>query len=411
MKTKFITKVLVLLSIFTLSGCEYDTNFKFFNFTDTGSIYDSGKESDFSVIQVNDKLIWAAPDSEQTYSYELYKNNTVIEKTTDFSYNLSNENDKKGDKFYVIAKSTNGEQVTSKKTRIKRFESLPSKETADIFYTGWSNPDLKTIIGEYSIKGEENNAYPIYNNDKFTISKDINAISIECFEAGGLQFLFDQRKNPMTIYLKDVNIENRSVYTGSTFKYAGKDSDDVMFNFVIEGKNVVGNGVSENKNTGNDTMILPKVSFQGNGHLTVVGGHPATSSQSSDRLAINTNNIYNFMQAKNLKFVGGNGGDSNHYRLNGGNGQIPMKSDIIIKSSTTNSVCIQSGNGGNGYSTNHASQSTNGGDVYSYDYLVNKVYNNYKYLLADSGESPVPGAGGKGYSERYNGQPGKIITE
>ena len=134
-------QALLIGSLFALVGCSYEFNFRMLNL-DLDNVSSFGNDKDFQIIQVNDKLIWGAPDSGDLYTYELYKNGTAFTSTLQCSYDLSSDSDKEGDKFSVVAVSSTGIKTTSKKTKIKAYSAIPSRSEADIRFVGWANPDL-----------------------------------------------------------------------------------------------------------------------------------------------------------------------------------------------------------------------------------------------------------------------------
>ena len=164
MKKRIIKQALLIGSLFALVGCSYEFNFRMLNL-DLDNVSSFGNDKDFQIIQVNDKLIWGAPDSGDLYTYELYKNGTAFTSTLQCSYDLSSDSDKEGDKFSVVAVSSTGIKTTSKKTKIKAYSAIPSRSEADIRFVGWANPDLEEVTGEFYLKGDDVNSYPILNRD------------------------------------------------------------------------------------------------------------------------------------------------------------------------------------------------------------------------------------------------------
>ena len=417
MKKRFIKHALLIGSLFALVGCSYEFNFRLLNI-DTDNAASFGKDKDFQVIQVNDKLIWGAPNSGDSYIYELCKNGTAFTSTLQCSYDLSVNDDKEGDKFSVVAVSSTGIRTTSKKTKIKAYSAIPARGEADIRFVGWANPGLEKVTGEFYLKGDDVNSYPIHNNDVFVISNEINTISIENFEEGNHQFKFQTRKTPINIYLKDSNIQNLLTTNGSLFTYEGS-SDRVLFNFIAEGENTIGGGINAESHYGINTISLPRVSFNGDGILRVVGGHSSSHTEGGDDsdsgFAVDSSYIYNFMPKDCLQLVGGNGGQGKEgTRYRGGKGHFPLNSGVMIKSSFGEAVSIKCGDGGKGanyikdLSFDHAGT---GGDTYSFKYLINKQYPNYAYIFNGNLGDPTPGEGGDARHINYKGASGNLIDE
>lgn len=416
MKKSIIKTLAVISSLFVLSACSVETNFQLFNYDlgiDLGLTDLFAEEVDYSIVQLDNKIIWGSPSSDEEYTFSIYKNDSLLVEDYKYhAYPLINGLDVKGDKYRVRATSkVSGITYDSKLLKIKSFGAIPLKSEAEIRFVGKSGSS--SVIGEVTTKGSSSKT-EMKKDGYYKIGESTNSILIENFEEGNFKFQFSNRTNPIYIYLSNVKLDNVLTTKGSLFQYEGSNKKAV-FNFIIEGINELGGGVNAETHHGIDTISLPNVSFQGDGTLNVIGGHSKTHTSGGDDsdtgFAVKATHIYNFMSEKSLTLIGGNGGPASYRGAKGGNGHYPINSDVMIKSHNENAIGIKSGNGGNGAdNTGVGNTGGAGGDVFAYSYLTKSLYVNYKQYFVDMFEDPIPGVGGKGYTSDRKGSQGQVLT-
>ena len=358
------------------------------------------------VYQYYNEVIWKK--DENAVKYQIFAHNEMILETTDCHFNIT---ENYGNFFFIEIRYIDANDQIINKLEY-RFEN---------YVRELGKMKIKRVESEYA------NGLKGYDTCVF-IEKDITDLYITNVDAN-IRFEFEERDNPIFIYLSNSNIKGSlyrlrdyKVSEGdqnilSTFYYQG--INDVDFFFCVDGDNIISNISKDTVSYGYHTISLPNVIFlEANGTLTVKGGNASINHQ-YDRLrssvesgyAIDAKKIVNFFGLSELNLYGGDGdrGYSEYRNNNGIDGQLPMPENIEIWNAVDNAIAIRAGNGGNGYSTNNYSQSGNGGNTYSFGYMADDVYKGYKYVFNNSLGVAKPGTQGWGIRE-FSGKPGKLFT-
>ena len=439
--------LLLALGALTISACAYNpfNDYLSINFSFTAPKSSSSSmttNSKLEIIQCDDRLVWQGTkdcefygvhivDAETTSTSSgssssrssssssrrssssnksssntspLYTNGQLVTTTNNRSYLLS-ESDF-GVTYQIVGYKKNGT------TEVKVAESYKITISDEIFYQNFNylaNPRTMRIT-----RSNISSYLNARGDGTIVVASEVDYLTIIDVPETNASFRFEDRTKNVYIYMENSSIIGSSSATYSpTFYYGGTDSG-ASFVFSFAGTNSIkgANVYSDYYAGGMPAIQLPSIWFyqaERDSEVEIRGGDalditPTNTFPSPAGYGIMTDWLVSCIDEVDMTLgvYGGNGGNSNVRGTAGSDGQFPISgsNDVngsIIMSSYDN-IGIKAGNGGRG-GTN-----ANGGDTYSYEYLVNKLYTNACNCLYSLG-TPTPGAAGTGGSD------GKLIRE
>lgn len=370
------------LGVLALTACSYNP------FNDFTGIDISNQ---FGITQYDDKLIWDR--NEECDYYELY----VESKSSSSKASSSSAKKTPALKTTNCYASVDSNWVGSKvKVVGYSIEGLEEKKVCQTNTINVVNRTTRVGTVSNPTKVKLINSSTTIKDNLISIDSTIDEVDIEDVSlAARLNFSSRQDGSSVKIVLNSAKITGKEgIFTYPVFNYLGSNKN-VNFIFSLNGTNTITGGIlSASGDDASSAIKLPNVIFySGSGSLTVTGGRCAFKGTASGKdnpgYAIQANKVVSFLEKEQIKLIGGNGGKGEAQYINGGKGQMPMNSGVKVQTAKKATIGLRAGDGGAG------GPNANGGNTYSYSYLVNKAYKKYTpsfYLI----EQAVPGAAGSG---------------